>query len=99
MREHLKTETETGVPSLEAALRAALYAWGVGKKHLESEDRADADYSGDSEGPKDVSAFITEHLGKGWIVEAGVLERAVKSENHFRLVTDKELTEIVARYK
>lgn len=99
MREHLKSETESGTLTLDAALRAALYAWGVGMKHLEAEDRADADYSTDDETPKDVSAFVTEHLGKGWIVEAGILDRATTRESHFRLLSDKELAEAIARYR
>ena len=99
MREHLKSETESGTPTLEAGLRAALYAWGVGMKHLESEDRADADYSTDGEGAKDVSAFITEHLGKGWTIESGILERNTTRESRFRLLSDGELSETVARYK
>lgn len=99
MREHLKSETETGTPTLENGLRAALYAWGVGMKHLESEDRADADYSTDGEGKLDVSAFIKEHLGKGWIVEAGVLERETTRESRFRLLSDSELTEVTSQYR
>ena len=99
MREHLKTETESGPLSLDAALRAALYAWGVGMKHLESEDRADADYSTDGEGPQDVSSFITEHLGKGWTIEAGILERDTNRESRFRLLSESEMTETTARYK
>ena len=99
MREHLKSETETGTPSLEAGLRAALYAWGVGMKHLEAEDRADADYSTDGEGKQDVSAFISEHLGKGWTIEAGVLERNTTRESRFRLLSEREMGEATARYK
>ena len=99
MREHLKSETESGTPGLEASLRAALYAWGVGMKHLEAEDRADADYSTDGEGPQDVSSFIAEHLGKGWTVEAGILERSTTRESRFRLLSENELTETVARYR
>jgi len=99
MQEHLKSETESGTLTLASALRAALYAWGVGMKHLEAEDRADADYSTDGEGLKDVSAFITEHLGKGWTVEAGILERDVTRESRFRLLSDKELIETVVRYR
>ena len=95
----LKTETESGTPSLSTGLRAALYAWGVGMKHLESEDRADADYSTDGEGQRDVSAFITEHLGKGWVVEAGVLERDTHRESRFRLLSEGELAETLARYR
>ncbi len=49
--------------------------------------------------PKDVSAFISEHLGKGWIIEAGVLERNVTRESRFRLLSETELTETVARYR
>jgi proteasome alpha subunit len=99
MREHLKTETTDGPVSLDAALRAALYAWGVGRKHLDTEDRADADYSTEGEGKSDISAFITEHLEKGWIVEAGVLERDTHRESRFRLLTDGELAETRARYQ
>ena len=99
MREHLKSETEAGTLTMEAALRAALYAWGVGMKHLESEDRADADYSTDGEGQQDVSAFITEHLGKDWTIESGILERDTTRESRFRLLSEGELTETVARYK
>jgi len=99
MREHLKSETETGMPTLESALRAALYAWGVGMKHLEAEDRADADYSGDGEGQSDVSSFITEHLGKGFVIEAGVLERDTTRESRFRLLTDAEMADTLGRYK
>jgi proteasome alpha subunit len=99
MREHLKTEIESGVPSLQAALRAGLYVWGVGMKHLEAEDRADADYSTDGEGPKAVSSFISEHLAKGLTVEAGVLERDVTRESRFRLLSEKELSEAVAKYR
>ena len=99
MREHLKSETESETPTLASALRAALYAWGVGKKHLDSEDRADADYSTDGEGIPDVSSFITEHLSKGWSVEAGVLERDTTRESRFRLLSESELTESIARYR
>ncbi len=99
MREHLKTETDGGTPSLDAALRAALYAWGVGRKHLDSEDRADADYSTDGEGTRDVSAFITEHLEKSWVVEAGILERDTTRESRFRLLSEGELSGTVSRYR
>ena len=99
MREHLKSETEAGTPTLATALRAATYAWGVGLKHLESEDRADADYSSDGEGQSDVSAFIKEHLSKGFVFEAGVLERNVSRESRFRLLSDGELSETIARYQ
>jgi len=99
MREHLKSETESGSISLDAALRAALYAWGVGMKHLEAEDRADADYSTEGEGQRDVSAFISEHLGNGWVAEAGILERDTHRESRFRLLSDRELSAAVARYR
>ena len=99
MRAHLATETETGPLTLDAALRAALYAWGVGMKHLESSDREDADYSTDGEGQSAVSSFISEHLSKGWNVEAGVLERNTNRESRFRLLSPTELSEVTARYK
>ncbi len=99
MRAHLATETEAGTLSLDAALRAGLYAWGVGMKHLESEDRADADYSTDGEDRRDVSSFVAEHLGKNWTVEAGILERNTERESRFRLLADKELAETVAKYR
>lgn len=99
MREHLATEMERLPLSLQTALSAALYAWGVGMKHLEAEDRADADYSSAGEGKGDVSAFIREHLAKDWIVEAGVLERSTTRESRFRLLTDQELSEAVGKYR
>jgi proteasome alpha subunit len=98
MREHLTSETETGMLSLDAALRAALYAWGVGMKHLEAEDRADADYSTEGEGNSDVSSFIGKHLSSGWTVEAGILERNTRRESRFRLLSERELTETTAKY-
>lgn len=99
MRTHLESETERGTPSLDAALRAALYAWGVGRKHLEAEDRPDADYSSGGEGQADVSSFIGDHLSQGWTVEAGVLERDTPRENRFRLLTERDLGETIARYR
>ena len=99
MREHLRTETEQGTPTLEQALRAALYAWGVGRKHLDADDRADADYSTDGEGQGDVSAFIAQHLRDGWLIEAGVLERDTPRESKFRLLSDRDLSETLARYR
>jgi len=99
MREHLKTETDGGALSLPAALRVALYAWGVGMKHLEAEDREDADYSTAGEGTKDVSAFISEHLSKGWHVEAGILERNTTRESRFRLLSESEMGETLAPYR
>jgi len=99
MRQHLKVETESGPPKLDVALRAAVYAWGVGKKHLDAEDRSDADYSGENEKEKDVSVFLADSLDRGWTIEAGVLERDVTRENRFRLLTDAELKDVVAAYK
>ncbi len=99
MREHLKDETQAGALSLDAALNAALLAWGVGMKHLQAEDREDADYSTDGEGQKDIAAFITEHLGKEWHAEAGVLERNTTRESRFRLLSDSELSDTLARYR
>ena len=99
MKEHLKTETETGTPALDTALRAALHTWGVGMKHTEAEDRADADYSADGEGQRDVSAFITKHLAENWTVEAGILERNTTRESRFRLLNDTELADTINRYR
>lgn len=99
MTAHLKSETETGTPALDVALRAALYAWGIGKKHLEAEDRSDADYSGEEEKAGDVSSFITKHLSDGWTVEAAVLERNTNRESRFRMLSDRELSETLAKYK
>jgi hypothetical protein len=99
MKAHLKTETETGTPSLDVALSAALYTWGIGKKHLDAEDRSDADYSGDDEKAGDVSSFIVKQLADGWTVEAAVLERSTSRENRFRMLADRDLTETLAKYK
>jgi proteasome alpha subunit len=99
MREHLATASANGEPSLAAALEAAVYAWGVGKKHLEAEDRADADDSERGEGKDDIRAFIAERLKQGWLVEAGVLERNVTREGRFRMLSERDLAEVVAPYR
>ena len=99
MREHLHTEMGDKTLTLNAALRASIYAWGVGMKHLESEDRADADYSSEGEGKRDVSAFIKAHIAKGWHVEAGILERDTTRESRFRLLSETELAPIVTTYR
>ena len=99
MRDHLKSETETGPLSLAAALNAALYAWGVGRKHLDAEDRADADYSEEGEAKSDVSGFIKDHLAQGFIIEAGVLERDTTRESRFRLLSDTDMAETLAKYQ
>ena len=99
MKTHLKSETDSGTPTLDVALRASLYTWGIGKKHLVDEDRSDADYSGDDENAGDVSSFITKHMSDGWTVEAAVLERNTNRENRFRMLGDRELSETLAKYK
>jgi len=99
MKEHLKEETKAGALPLQSALNAAVAAWGIGMKHLQAEDREDADYSTEGEVAKDVSAFITEHLGKEWHVEAGVLERNTNRESRFRMLSDSELSDTLASYR
>jgi len=99
MRSHLKTETETGAPAVAVALRASLYAWGIGMKHLEREDRADADYSDASEDSTDVSSAISKHLADGWVPEVAVLERNTSRENRFRVLSERDLAETIAKYK
>lgn len=99
MRAHIKSETESGPASLSVALRAAVYAWGIGMKHLDAEDRADADYSEANEDAGDISAFIGKRLGEGWTPEAAVLERNTPRENRFRMLTDKDLDETLAKYR
>ncbi|MGO8671157.1 MAG: hypothetical protein ACLQVD_07335 [Capsulimonadaceae bacterium] len=99
MKSHLKSETETGTPSLAVALRACLYAWGIGKKHLDAEDRSDADYSQDREKSGDVSSFIAKQLTETWGPEVAVLERSSHRDNRFRLLTEKDLTETLKKYR
>jgi proteasome alpha subunit len=99
MREHLKSETESGVPSLAVALRAGLYSWGIGMKHLQAKDRPDADYSDADETRPNIAAFITDHLKKGGVVEAGILERNIPRESRFRLLSDQELSDTVEPYR
>jgi len=98
MKEHLKSEAQNGTPSLQAALQYAVSAWGIGMKHLEAEDRDDADYSTDGEGTQEVESFIKEHLGKEWHVEAGVLERNTNKESRFRMLSDAEMSDTLAFY-
>lgn len=97
MKEHLAAASADGLPTLEAALKAAVYAWGIGKKHLEAEDRADADDAQQGEGQKDVAAFLTEHL-KTLKVEAAVLERNTNRESRFRMLGENELSGILSAY-
>lgn len=99
MIEHLKTETERGSLSLNNAIRAALYAWGVGKKHLDAEDRPDADYSDNTEREKDVSSYITKSFKDQWLIEAAVLERNTNRESRFRLLTERDYKDILADYQ
>lgn len=99
MLTHLKSETESGTPTLAVALRAGIYAWGIGKKHLEAEDRADADYSATGESAGDVSSFIGKHLSEGWTLEAAVLERNTIRESRFRMLGERDLAETIAKYK
>jgi proteasome alpha subunit len=48
---------------------------------------------------QDVTAFIKDSLGKGWTVEAGILDRLTNRESRFRLLTEAELSEVIARYR
>ena len=98
MREHLTSLTADGLPALDAAVAASIYAWGVGKKHIETADRADADDAEQGEGEADIKAFIADHLKAGWFVEAGVLERNVNRESRFRLLNETELGGSLAAY-
>lgn len=99
MTRHLETETESGVPNLEQALRAALYAWGVGKKHTEPADEADEDSISAGEDQKDVTSFIADLLKDDWQVEAAVLERSTRRESRFRALTDGDLKDALAKYR
>jgi proteasome alpha subunit len=99
MKEHLKSELSSGPAALDQALRAALYAWGIGMEHVEAEDKAETEDAERSESKAEVSRFISDHLGKNWVVEAGILERNTSRENKFRLVTDRELAGILADYR
>ena len=99
MKEHITEAVQSGLPTLKDALSTGIYAWGVGKKHLQDADRADADDPNRGEGHSDVVAFVSEALGKGWIVEAGVLERNVPREGKFRMVTEAEIAAATAAFR
>lgn len=99
MLKHLETETESGLPSLDQALRAALYAWGVGKKHTEPADEADEESISAGEGEKDVSSFIADLLKDDWQVEAAILERNTRRESRFRALNESDLKDALAKYK
>lgn len=96
---HLKTETEAGSISLSQALRAAVYAWGIGRKHLEEEGRDEGDLPQDRERSTDVSDFLSEHLSGDWVVEAAVLERETRREGRYRPLTPADLAEVLASYR
>jgi len=95
---YLKAEMESGTLTLSHALSAAVYAWGLGRKHIEEEDRADGELPKDREQTGDVSSFITEHLKGAWTVEAAILERNTHRESRYRTLTDAELEETLAKY-
>jgi proteasome alpha subunit len=95
MLEHLKSVYAAGIPALNDALKAAARAWGIGKKHLDADDRADADYSESAEKESEIFPFITKNMDDGWIVEAAVLERNTNRENRFRLLTENECGDLL----
>jgi proteasome alpha subunit len=95
---HLKTETESGHLSLQQALRAAVYAWGIGRKHIEEEDRDDGGLPKDREQTGDVSDFVTKHLKDGWSIEAAVLERDTHRESRYRVLTEADLADTLSKY-
>jgi len=99
MSAYLKTETESGTANLAVALRASLYAWGIGMKHLQTDDRADADYSESGEPAADISSVVSKHLSDRWTPEAAVLERNTSRENRFRMLTERDLAETVSKYQ
>ncbi|MDR3710109.1 MAG: hypothetical protein P4L33_17585 [Capsulimonadaceae bacterium] len=96
---HLKSETEGNIPTLQQALRAAVYAWGIGRKHIEEEDREEGDLPSDREKSGDVSDFLTEHLNSGWSVEAAILERSSHRESRYRVLAEADLAETLKAYR
>src|SRR5579862_2360779 len=98
MVKHLESETESTVPNLEQALRASLYAWGVGRKHTDPAYDPDED-SDSTNDEKDVSSLIADLLKDDWQVEAAILERNTKRENRFRALTDRDLKDTLAKYR
>jgi proteasome alpha subunit len=96
---HLAEELGGTVPNLAKALSASVHAWAIGRKHIEEEDREDGELPTDREGDGDISAFLAEHLTKGWVVEAAVLERNVSRENRYRLLSGDEVDATIDAYK
>jgi len=95
---HLKALADAGVPTLEQALKASVEAWGIGRKHIEEEDREEGDIPSDREKTVDVSGFIAEHIKSGWSIEAAILERQSHRESRYRVLGDADLAQVLARY-
>ncbi|HEY3331592.1 MAG TPA: hypothetical protein VGK19_16295 [Capsulimonadaceae bacterium] len=80
-----------GAPSLETALTAAVRAWGIGRKHIEEEDREDGELPSDRESESDVAEFVKRLVSEGYVIEAAILERDTLRENHFRFLKPSEV--------
>ncbi len=96
---HLTEAIKDANPTLAVALKEAIYAWGIGRKHIEEEDRDDGELPSDREGEKDVAAFLKQHLGEGWVVEAAILERDTHRESRYRLLANSEIAEAIEPYE
>jgi proteasome alpha subunit len=91
---------DTSIVSRDDALKAALTAWGIGRSRLAPKRPSDNDE--DSDGPTvsdDPAVAIREALKDGLTVEAGLLDRRTKREVKFRLLTEKDLSGVLAEYR
>jgi proteasome alpha subunit len=80
------------VETTEQAVRLALEAWGLGRRHA----RRSAD---DEEGDEpDLAATLRDEIGRG-TVEAALLERFTGRESRFRLLTAADLDPALAEYR
>jgi proteasome alpha subunit len=99
MRDHLQSETERGTPDLAVALRAAIYAWGLGRLQNDREGEDVDDTAPAERNERSVTEFLTNSFDEGWTIEAGILERNTLRESRFRMLRPDELEEAASRYK
>jgi hypothetical protein len=71
-------------PTLEAAIRHALTAWGIARRLATQEEREQVS-------EREAHETLREILDSETHVEAGVLERQTLRENRFRLLRPEEI--------
>jgi len=81
-----------GLPSLDEAVKAALWAWATGRYVSTLHDEEEPNPSTDK-----LRQVLSDELKSG-SVEAAVLERDTKRETRFRILPESELSPILAEF-